>query len=149
MQETKRSVHLMQRSISLVRRKEYPLWDTFLGGGFIVSALKYSEINSSDDHVHRAQRALRHFETELMDVQNAATESFKVNHNDIFTFTDVFFDNIFSDWMVHSRITDAKSKLNDVLQDVRRVQDGLTRKRDEMEHELEQLDVREKEIIES
>lgn len=125
------------------------MWDTFLGGGFIVSALKYSEINSSDDYVHRAQRALRHFETELMDVQNAATESFKVNHNDIFTFTDVFFDNIFSDWMVHSRITDAKSKLNDVLQDVRRVQDGLTRKCDEMEHELKQLDVREKEIIEA
>lgn len=125
------------------------IWDTFLGGGLVVSALKYSEMNSSDDLVHRAQRALRHFETELMDVQNAATESFKVNNNDIFTFTDVFFDNIFSDWMVHSRITDAKSKLNVVLQDVRRVQDQLARKRDEMEHELGQLDVREKEIIEA
>jgi len=125
------------------------MWDTFLGGGWIVSAMKYSEINSSDDHVHRAQRALRHFETELMDVQNVAAESFTVNKNDIFTFTDVFFDNIFSDWMVHSRITDAKSKLNVVLQDVRRVQDQLTRKRYEVEHELEQLDMREKEIIEA
>ncbi|MER2089574.1 MAG: hypothetical protein ABS920_07540 [Sporosarcina sp.] len=125
------------------------LWDTFLGGGLIVSALKYSEINSSDDLVHRAQRALRHFETELMDVQNAATESFTVNKNDIFTFTDIFFDNIFSDWTVHSRITDAKSKLNDVLQEVRKVQDRLARKRDQMIHELERLDVQEKEIIEA
>lgn len=125
------------------------MWDTFLGGGLLVSALKYSEINSSDDLVHRAQRALRHFETELMDVQNAATESFTVNKNDIFTFTDLFFDNIFSDWMVHSRITDAKSKLNDVLQDVRKVQDRLARKRDELLHELERLDVQEKEIIEA
>lgn len=63
----------------------------------LVSALKYSEINRSDDHVHRAQRSLRHFETELMDVQNVAAESFTVNNRDIFTFTDVFFDNIFSD----------------------------------------------------
>ncbi|AMQ04580.1 hypothetical protein [Sporosarcina psychrophila] len=125
------------------------VWDTFLGGGLLVSALKYSEINSSDDLVHRAQRALRHFETELMDVQNAATESFTVNKNDIFTFTDLFFDNIFSDWMVHSRITDAKSKLNDVLQDVRKVQDRLARKRDELLHELERLDVQEREIIEA
>ena len=117
------------------------VWDTFLGGGLLVSALKYSEINSSDDLVHRAQRALRHFETELMDVQNAATESFTVNKSDIFTFTDLFFDNIFSDWMIHSRITDAKSKLNDVLQDVRKVQDRLARKRDELLHELERLDV--------
>ena len=125
------------------------VWDTFLGGGLIVSALKYSEINSSDDHVHRAQRALRHFETELMDVQNVATESFTVNKKDIFTFTDLFFDNIFSDWMVHSRITDAKSNLNGVLQDVRRVQDQLSRKHDEIRHELERLDVKEMEIIES
>ena len=125
------------------------VWDTFLGGGLIVSALKYSEIDSSDDYVHRAQRALRHFETELMDVQNVASESFTVNNNDIFTFTDIFFDNIFSDWMVHSRITDAKSKLNTVLRDVRRVQDQLARKRDEVGHTLEQLDVQEREIIEA
>jgi len=124
-------------------------WDTFFGGGLLVSALKYSEINDSDDLVHRAQRALRHFETELMDVQNAATESFTVNKNDIFTFTDLFFDNIFSDWMIHSRITDAKSKLNDVLQDVRKIQDRLARKRDELLHELERLDVQEREIIEA
>lgn len=124
------------------------IWDTFFGGGLIVSALKYSEIDSSDDHVHRAQRALRHFETELMDVQNVASESFTVNQNDIWTFTDLFFDNIFSDWMVHSRITDAKEKLNDVLKDVRRVLDQLARKRDEMEHQLARLDVEEKGIIE-
>ena len=125
------------------------MWDTFLGGGMIVSALKYSEIDSSDDYVHRAQRALRHFKTELMDVQNVASESFTINNNDIFTFTDMFFDNIFSDWMVHSRITEAKAKLNDVLREVRRVLDQLARKRDEMNHELEQLDVQESEVIET
>jgi len=125
------------------------VWDTFLGGGWIVSAMKYSDINSSDDHVHRAQRALRHFETELMDVQNVETESFTINRNDIYTFTDVFFDNIFSDWAVHSRIKETKSKLNVVLQDVRRVQDQLARKRAEMVQELERLDVQEKEIIEA
>ncbi|HEY4554469.1 MAG TPA: hypothetical protein VIG80_14855 [Bacillaceae bacterium] len=125
------------------------MWDTFLGGGLLVSALKYSEINSSDDHVHRAQRALRRFETELMDVQNAATESFTINNNDIFTFTDLFFDNIFSDWMVHSRITETKSKVNQVLQDVRRVQKGLARKNDELNHELKRLDEQEMTIIQS
>lgn len=123
------------------------MWDTFLGGGLVVSALKYSEMNSSDDLVHRAQRALRHYETELMDVLNVASESFQVNHNDFFTFTDIFFDNIFSDWMVHSRITDAKSKLNVVLRDVRRVQDRLKRKRDEAIEEIKRLDEQEQTII--
>ena len=123
------------------------MWDTFLGGGLIVSALKYSEINSSDDLVHRAQRALRHFKTELMDVPNIATESFTVNKKDIFTFTDLFFDNIFSDWVVHSRITDVKGQLSSVLRDVRGAQDQLSRKRDEMGQKLEGLDKQEQEII--
>ncbi|CAM3191725.1 hypothetical protein FITA111629_09120 [Filibacter tadaridae] len=123
------------------------MWDTFLGGGMLVSAMKYSEINSSDDLVHRAQRALRHFETELMDVQNVASESFTVNKNDIFTFTDIFFDNIFSDWMVHSRITDAKSKLNTVLKDVCRVRDQLARKHAESEEELRRIEQQQQDII--
>lgn len=123
------------------------MWDTFLGGGIFVSALKYSEINSSDDLVQQAQRALRHYETELMDVQDAATDSFQVNQNDIFTFTDVFFDNIFSDWMVHTRITDAKKKLHAVLQDVRRIQDQLTRKRVASEEEIRRLDQQQDDII--
>ncbi|MFD1928773.1 hypothetical protein ACFSFY_12090 [Sporosarcina siberiensis] len=125
------------------------IWDTFLGGGMIVSALKYSEIDSSDDYVHRAQRALRHFETELMDVENVVTTSFTVNNNDIYTFTDIFFDNIFSDWTVHSRITEAKSKLNSVLQEVQRVMDQLRRKLDETENGIEKLDAEERAIIEA
>lgn len=144
------AIHALEAALDKLDSAEgLSTWDTFLGGGWIVSAMKYSEIDASDDYVHRAQRALRHFETELMDVQNVATESFTINNNDIYTFTDVFFDNIFSDWMVHSRITDAKSKLNTVLQDVRQVQDQLARKRAEMAHELERLDVQEKEIIEA
>ena len=49
--------------------------------------------------------------------------------------------------MVHSRISDAKSKVNGVLQDVRRVQDQLERKSDEVNHQLIRLDVQEQEII--
>lgn len=125
------------------------LWDTFLGGGIIVSALKYSEMSSSEDHIHLAQRALRNYKTELMDVQNIASESFEVNQRDIFTFTDIFFDNIFSDWMVHSRITDAKRQLTGVLKDVRRVQDQLARKQDEIDSELIRLIQEEQSIIEA
>lgn len=123
------------------------VWDTFLGGGMIVSALKYSEIDSSDDYVHRAQRALRHFETELMDIENVSTTSFTINKNDIYTFTDIFFDNIFSDWTVHSRISEAKSKINTVLQEVRRVLDQLARKCDEVNEGLKRLDAEEQAII--
>ncbi|REB07984.1 hypothetical protein DVB69_08370 [Sporosarcina sp. BI001-red] len=143
-----KAIRTLDQAIDKLNNAEgLSMWDTFLGGGLLVSALKYSEVNSSDDLVHQAQRALRHYETELSDVQEAATASFEVNKNDIFTFTDLFFDNIFSDFAVHSRITEGKSKLNGVLQDVRHTQAQLNRKLEEAEAELESLSSEEKSIL--
>lgn len=143
-----KAIRALDRAIDKLNNAEgLSMWDTFLGGGLLVSALKYSEVNGSDDLVHRAQRALRHYETELSDVQEAATASFQVNKNDIFTFTDLFFDNIFSDFAVHSRITEGKSKLNAVLQDVRHTQAQLKRKLEEAQAELDSLDAEEKRIL--
>lgn len=143
-----KAIRALDRAIDKLNNAEgLSMWDTFLGGGLLVSALKYSEVNSSDDLVHRAKRALRHYETELSDIQEAATESYQVNKNDIFTFTDLFFDNIFSDFTVHSRITEGKSKLNAVLQDVRHTQDQLKRKLEEAEAELDSLEAEEKRIL--
>lgn len=143
-----KAIRALDRAIDKLNNAEgLSMWDTFLGGGLLVSALKYSEVNSSDDHVHQAQRALRHYETELMDIQEAVTASFQVNKNDIFTFTDLFFDNIFSDFAVHSRITEGKSKLNGVLQDVRHIQAQLTRKLEMAEAELDSLEEEENRIL--
>ncbi|MGG0643938.1 hypothetical protein ABE021_08345 [Sporosarcina gallistercoris] len=143
-----KAIRALDRAIDKLNNAEgLSMWDTFLGGGLLVSALKYSEVNSSDDLVHRAQRALRHYETELSDIQEAATESYQVNKNDIFTFTDLFFDNIFSDFTVHSRITEGKRKLNAVLQDVRQTQAQLKRKLEEADAELGSLEAEEKRIL--
>lgn len=51
--------------------------------------------------------------------------------------------------MVHSRITDAKRQLTGVLKDVRRVQDQLARKQDEIDSELIRLIQEEQSIIEA
>lgn len=123
-------------------------WDTFLGGGMLVSALKHSEIDKSKDHMQTAERALRRFETELMDVQDMVVESYAVNQKDIYTFTDIFFDNMFSDFIVHSRIAETKSKLTDVLTEVGRVLNQLKRKKDEMNAALAHLDIEEQGVIE-
>ncbi|BAQ09270.1 flagellar hook-associated protein [Bacillus sp. OxB-1] len=48
---------------------------------------------------------------------------------------------------IHSRITDAQNQVQNVLRDVRRVQDQLARKRDEAQEELGRLDQQEKDII--
>lgn len=144
----KKAIFALDRALDKLGDAEgMSMWDTFLGGGMIVSAIKYLEINSSEDYIHEAQRALRHYTTELNDIQELATESLTINDKGLLTFTDLFFDNIFSDFLVHTRITDSKRKLNQVLQEVRRIQEQLRRKRTEIEHEIERLNEEEKQII--
>lgn len=144
-----KAVRTLNRALDRLDSAEgMSMWDTFLGGGLIVSALKHSEIGESENHIQRASKALRNFEKELMDVQNISKESFAIHKKDIFTFTDIFFDNLFSDFVVHSRITDTKDKLTDVFTDVRRVLRQLNRKKDELTIALERLDMEEQGVIE-
>ncbi|WP_040226116.1 hypothetical protein [Bhargavaea cecembensis] len=123
------------------------MWDTFLGGGMLVTAMKYSSINNSDDKIHRAQRALRRFQSELADVENFDTERLTVNKRDFLNFSDFFFDNMFTDLMVHSRISDAKGQLDGVLADVERILRELADRLQRTDDEIVRLVEREREII--
>lgn len=123
-------------------------WDTFLGGGILVTAMKHSSINSSQDYIHNAQMALRRFETELMDVKNIATEVLQVDRSNFMTFTDYFFDNIFTDWMIHSQINTSKDRLEEAIGQVEKVLEKLNAKSMEVETELEEVKYKINSIIE-
>ncbi|KZE37490.1 hypothetical protein AV656_13075 [Bhargavaea cecembensis] len=139
---------VMQSAMSQLGNAEgMSMWDTFLGGGMIVTAMKYSSINSSDDKIHRAQRALRRFKSELADIEEFDQQRLTVNRGDFLNFADFFFDNVFTDWMVHSRITEAKSELDRVLADVERVLRELRDRLTRTDEEIARLAAREREII--
>lgn len=61
---------LEQASSELDSASALSTWDTFLGGGVFVTAMKHNSLNSSQDYIHLAQMALRRFETELTDVKH-------------------------------------------------------------------------------
>ncbi|MDX1772312.1 MAG: hypothetical protein R3328_12345, partial [Planococcaceae bacterium] len=48
----------------LASAKSISTWDTFLGGGMIVTAMKHNAIDESEDTIHRAQMALQRFQRE-------------------------------------------------------------------------------------
>lgn len=123
-------------------------WDTFLGGGILVTAMKHSSLNSSQDFIHNAQMALRRFETELMDVKNVVTEVIQVDRSNFMTFTDYFFDNIFTDWMIHSQISTSKDRLEEAIGQVEKVLEKLNAKSMEVETELEEVKYKINSIIE-
>lgn len=139
---------LEQANTELDSASAMSTWDTFLGGGIFVTAMKHSSLNSSQDYIHNAQMALRRFETELMDVENIVTEVIQVDRSNFMTFTDYFFDNIFTDWMIHSQINASKDRLNETLRQVKVVLEKLSAKASEVESELEEVKYKMKSIIE-
>ncbi|GGA30438.1 hypothetical protein [Psychrobacillus lasiicapitis] len=139
---------LEQASSELDSASALSTWDTFLGGGVFVTAMKHNSLNSSQDYIHLAQMALRRFETELTDVKNIVTEVIQVDRSNFMTFTDYFFDNIFTDWMIHSQINTSKDRLEEVLDQVERVVEKLSTKMDEVKSELENVKDNLKSIIE-
>ncbi|WP_339194793.1 hypothetical protein MKY27_09985 [Solibacillus sp. FSL R5-0449] len=98
--------------------KSYSTWDTFLGGGFIATALKHDKLEETNGYLHEAQMALQRFQNELLDIKEMRQSTLEVHTDGFVMFTDYFFDNIFTDWSVHSKITTAIDQLLRVQDDV-------------------------------
>ncbi|PYF03943.1 hypothetical protein [Ureibacillus chungkukjangi] len=97
----------------------YSTWDTFLGGGLLATHLKHEKIDESKNKMHQAQIALQRFKNELLDIQEMSTRHLTINTDGFVKFADYFFDDIFSAWSTHTKITSSKEHISRVLSDVR------------------------------
>ncbi|MEA4895461.1 MAG: hypothetical protein VB064_09365 [Oscillospiraceae bacterium] len=76
-------------------------WD-MLGGGLISDLAKHSKIDNAKYEIENTQRLLLEFKTELADVKISSDISI---HIDGFAkFADFFFDGIFADWNMQTKI---------------------------------------------
>ena len=83
-----------------------------LGGGFLSSVMKHGQIGKANEWMEQANADLRHFAKELQDVPG---EYLHIQTGDLISMLDVFCDNFFSDIMIQSRINDARSRLDQVI----------------------------------
>ena len=132
---------LLGQALSLLGSAEsYSTWDTFLGGGMLSDMAKYNKMDQATDALHRADVALARFSRELADVGHRAVGAVAV---DGLTRTfDVFFDNIFSDMAVRSRIQDAALRADQTARAVNEALARLDATRAEVAGQLEELGVR-------
>ncbi len=112
-------------------------WDTFLGGGMIVTMMKHDDLDKSESALHEAQLNLQRFEAELTDVQQGVTEGLFVERGSFVTFADYFFDDIFSEWSIHNRINDSITKVEETQSKLARVIGNLQMQRGQVEQGLE------------
>ena len=90
--------------------RNWNTWDTFGGGGIITHMAKHSHLDSAQDLTEELQRRLRKFKTELADIQ--ITADTQVNIEGFLRFADYFFDGLFVDWSVGSRINESISSVS-------------------------------------
>ncbi len=86
------------------------VWDMF-GGGFFASLIKHSKIDDAREEIERAKIHLLQFQKELSDIQ--VPMEFQVEIGSFLTFADFFFDGLVADWMVQSRIQEAREQVED------------------------------------
>ncbi len=87
-----------------------------LGGGMLTTYMKRSKMKDADTLVQQARTSLKRFQRELMDVDTIP--EFHLETGDFLTFADYFFDGIVADWLVQSKINDAKSQVENAIQKV-------------------------------
>lgn len=94
------------------------------GGNTISGLMKHKKINDASRCLSDAKADLRAFSRELDDVRGL--DDLNINVGDFLTFADFFFDGFVADFLVQSKIGDAKRQVKEAI---RRVEDTLRKLR--------------------
>lgn len=100
-------------------------WGIFdmLGGGLITDLVKHSKMNDAAKYLEEAKRDLLVFQKELQDVQG--TIDLKVDVSEFLTFADFFFDGFIMDYVVQTKIAEARSQIEQAIPLVEKLLDDL------------------------
>jgi hypothetical protein len=120
-------------------------WDTFGGGGLLTDMVKYNRLEEAQRLVRAANDAMAHLATELADVGVSGVPGVEIDGL-VRTF-DVWFDNIFSDMSVRSRIEEARGRLESALSAVERIAGDLVAAKRDIDREVAVLDAERTELV--
>lgn len=94
-----------------------------LGGGLFSGIMKHSKLNNANQQMEQARNELQGFQKELRDIN--VPGGFRVDVSDFLMFADFFFDGLIADWMVQSKISDAKSQVSEAIEKIQKVLNDL------------------------
>lgn len=123
MREINEAIQAGERALTSLRKAEekltsagnWGLWD-ILGGGLISGIAKHSKMNEASSYMEEAKHNLSIFQKELRDVNG--TYNLQLDIGGFLSFADFFFDGIIADYLVQTKIQDAKVQVRDAIQSV-------------------------------
>ena len=108
-------------------------WD-LLGEGLVSDMMKYSRLDEAQEQIESLRGDLRRYQAELADVERI--EHFDVRPGGMMQAVDIFFDNIFTDWMVRDQIQRSQNEMYDLRSRIQGIQNRLTQEMTETERSL-------------
>ena len=94
-----------------------------IGGGFITTKIKHGKMNEAERAMAAARNSIRNLKKELSDVDQLVDVD--LNISDFLSFADYFFDGIIADWMVQSKIKDARFQVDKAIRELNRIKNTL------------------------
>ena len=101
------------------------IWDMF-GGGFLSTIMKHSKMEDAQRHMEDSIYYLKAFQKELKDV--SVSMDLRMEIGSFLSFADFFFDGFVADYLVQSKISDAKVQVSDAIFRVEQLLRELKRK---------------------
>ncbi len=132
-----RALSSLKRAIkSLESAKNWGVWD-IMGGGFISTAAKHSEIDNMKQEVRNIEKEIRTLNTILSHVNLPSDMDIEISG--FATFADYFFDGLIADLFVQSKIKDSLNKLRDTYDRINKIQYALQTKSRDLNRDLSDL----------
>ena len=122
-----------ERALSSLRKAQEKLnsagnWGLFdmFGGGLFSTIMKRSKMDDAQQLMEAAKSDLKRFQRELKDVNIPLDLRMEVGS--FLSFADFFFDGFVADYLVQSKISDAKEQVLDAIIRVEQILNELKRK---------------------
>ena len=131
--EMKEAMDAGERALSSLRMAQEKLksagnWGLFdmFGGGLFSTMIKRSKMDEAQSLMENAKSDLKRFQKELKDVNIPLDMRMEVGS--FLSFADFFFDGFVADYLVQSKISDAKEQVSDAIYRVEQILNELESK---------------------
>jgi hypothetical protein len=136
---------LKEMAGSLASASGWGVWD-MLGGGFLTTMAKHSNIDDAREAAYRVQQLLRRYQRELADV-TVRSSDLDIDVGSFATFADYFFDGLIVDWVVQSRLARAHESVAGAERQVRTTIRQLDRRLTQVRQRAEALDAERRRLL--
>lgn len=142
----KAMANLQRMIMELKKASDWGQWDMY-GGATNASYNKHSHIDRARELSLTVKHNLIRFEEELSDVYETGKMELQFQLEPFNRFTDVFFDNLISDWIIQQKINNALNNVVSIHDKVKRYYGSLKTDFPRVDQELDALEEERKQLI--